>query len=130
MVKIVALLGITLLYGLLFHGFMRLALFVLGPPQIDMVYVGVSAVLAAAISTAIWMWRAKSVRPVQGWVVGGLAIALVMVNVLISRGLDGLIAAVSARPLHSLLTYLIVFAAVPACVHAALRLQRAANGRR
>ena len=133
MVKIAVLFAVTVLYGLLFHGFMRLSLMVFGPFQPDaaaaiqwrqIAYVALSAPSAAAISSAIWIWRAKTVRPVQAWGVGCLTIALILINLLVSRGPEGLISAVTARPLHSLLTYLIVFVAVPICVHVRLRLRQ------
>ena len=122
--SIAVLVAVTILYGLLFHAFMRVSSILLGPPQGGIAYVALSAVFAAAISTAIWIWRARSVRPVEAWSVGGLAIAIILANLLISRGPDGLVAALTARPLHSLLTYVIVFIAVPVCVHVQLRLRR------
>ena len=131
--KIAALVAVTVLYGLLFHGFMRLSLMVFGPFQLDaaaailwrqIAYVALSALSAAAISSAIWIWRAKTVRAVQAWGVGCLTILLILVNLLISRGPDGLVAAVGAKPFHGALTYLIVFVAVPFCVHVQLHLRR------
>jgi len=126
--KIAALIGITLLYGLLFHGAMRLSLALLGPLEINLAapvqwrgiaYTALSAALAAAITTAVWIWRARHVSAVQGWSAGVLAIVFILINQLTSRGLDGLIAFVSTRPLHTLLTYAIVLSAIPVCIHAA-----------
>jgi len=131
--KIAALIGVTLLYGLLFHGAMRLSLFLLGPLEVNVeaavqwrgiAYTALSAALAAAIATVVWLWRARHVSAVQAWSVGALAIAFIVTNLLLMRGLDGLIAFVSARPLHSLLTYAIVLSAIPVCIHAANSLLR------
>lgn len=126
--KIAALVGATLLYGLLFHGAMRLSLLLLGPFEINIeapvqwrgiAYVALSAVLAAAITTAIWIWRARRVSAVEGWSAGFLAIAFILANLLVSRGLGGLIFFISTKPLHTLLTYSIVLVAIPLCIHAA-----------
>jgi len=135
--KIAALVAVTVLYGLLFHGFMRLSVIVFGPFEMNeaavqwqgLAYVNVSAVLAAAGSTAIWIWRATSVSVAQAWGVGCLTITLIVVNQLVARGLDGLVASLSARPLHSFLTYLVVFVAVPVCVLVPLRVRRRSTSR-
>ena len=125
--KITVLIGVTILYGLLFHGAMRLSLFLLGPIEINMEaavqwrgigYTALSAASAATISTAVWVWRARYVSATEGWSVGLMAVIFILANLLLVRGLDGLIAFVSTRPLHTLLTYAIVFAAIPICIHA------------
>jgi hypothetical protein len=85
-------------------------------------FVAISAFTAAAITTALWFWYAKSVTLRDGLIAGATAIVFIFAMLLRHRGVEGLIAMLGANPLHNLLTYAIAFAAIPICVFVAGRL--------
>ena len=124
--KILVYAGVLFLYGLLFHLFMRACQVVLGPFALDpalpiqwrgISYVAISASLAAAISTAAWFWKHRSLRLGAALVIGGLSVALILVNTGWSRGTEGLVALLTVRPLHTFTTLLLTFSAIPLCFY-------------
>lgn len=128
--KFIRIAVITVLYGLLFHGAIRATSALFGPLEVDPAaavqwrgigYTALATLVAAAICTALWRWRVRPVPATEAWAAGGLAIILIQINILRARGLDGWVASVTERPLHTVLTYAVTFLAIPLCVLAANR---------
>jgi hypothetical protein len=129
--KILVYLVVAFVYGLLHHAAMRICALALGAAAVDpgvviawkrIAFVAVSAFTAAAITTVLWLWYAKSVSLRDGLIAGATAIAFIFAMLLRHRGVDGLLAMLGANPLHNLLTYAIAFAAIPVCVFVAGKL--------
>ena len=127
--KLLALIGLSIVYGLLFHVLMSACVVLFGPvpaesdvafPFRDVIYLCISSLLAAAIAIAAWHWRRRRhPSAADGFAVGTISVLLIVINVVAAKGVDGLATMFAGRPIHAAVSFLVAFFAVPLCAVAA-----------
>lgn len=109
-------------YVAVVYAFLHLSLFVFGPFALtpgapiewrSVTYVAISAIAAAVLCVALYIWLLGSLSFTRSVVLGLLAVVLQKLYVLSQQGWPGLAATVSKAPWHSATTALAIAAAIP-----------------